>query len=233
MNAIKVIGYDLEANKCPFEVTLGGYLSTVGSWRRVKAIGDNVYFGLVRVGYNASAGKGVIILGDVNTRWNHTFFGISLIAGYSQYTGLTSGWNVELVTDLSPYTDIIDVPLFINGVNYAGRLLAPTGNNLIVDMDSGVSFAEVECGGGIRTLLSITVNNLLIGSRLKLYLMNTDAVTDIILTINVQRPDGTSQVCGQVRETWQVGGSDHMLTIDGYYTVGALYKAIVNLKPYN
>jgi hypothetical protein len=230
MNAIKVIGYDLEFNNNPFEITFGGYQSTGGSWKRVKAIGDNVYFGRVRVGYNASAGKCVIILGDVNTKWSHTFVSISLIAGYSDYTGLTSGWNVELVTDLSPYSGIADVPLFLNGVNYAGQSLTPSGNNLTVDMNSGVSFAEVECGGVIGTL-SITVNNLLIGSKLKLYLMNTDNVTDIIITINARLPDGTSKECGQVRETWQVGGSDHMLTIDGYYTIGAFYEAFVNLKP--
>lgn len=234
MNSISIQGYDYYTGKGSFNLIVGGFQSTSNDWDNVKAIGDNVYFDKIRVGYNAGVDKCVIILGDVDTRWNHTFFGISLIAGYSQYTGLTitSGWNVELVTDLSPYTDIIDVPLFINGVNYAGRLLAPTGNNLTVDMNSGVSFAEVECGGVFGTL-GITVNNLLIGSKLKLYLMNTDAVTDIILTINTRLPDGTSKVCYQVRETWQIGGNDHMLTIDGYYTVGALYKAIVNLKPYN
>jgi len=232
MNAIKVIGYDLEYNKNPFEMTLGGYQSSnEGNWLRVKAIGDNVYFGRVRVGYNASAGKCVIVLGDVNTKWNHTFFSISLIAAYGNYTGLTSGWNVELVTDLSPYTKIVDVPLFINGVNYTGTQLTASGNSVTIDYSNGISYAEVQCDE-VGGTLNVTVNNVQIGSKIKLMLYDTDNITAINLTVNALLPSGTTTACNKIVENWQVGGSNHVVSIDGYYMVGSAYKVFVNVKPF-
>jgi len=232
MNAIKVIGYDLEVNINPFEMTLVGYQSYYeGNWRKVKAIGDNVYFDRVRVGYNASAGKCVIILGDVNTKWHYTFFSISLIAAYEQYTGLTSGWNVELVTDLSPYTKIVDVPLFINGVNYKGAQLTASGNSLTIDYSNGISYAEVHCGGVTGTL-DVTVNNVQIGSKIKLTLNDTDNITDINLTVNALLPSGTTTACYMIVENYQVGGSNHVVSFDGYYMVGSEYRVFVNVKPF-
>jgi len=231
MTAIKVIGYDLEANKNPFEMTLGGYQSSWGNWLRVKAIGDNVYFDRVRVGYNASAGNCVIILGDVNTKWYYTLFSISLIAAYGNYTGLTSGWNVELVTDLSPYTKIVDVPLFLNGVNYTGTQLTASGNSVSINYSDGISYAEVECGGVVGTL-NVTVNNVQIGSKIKLTLYDTDNITALNLTVNALLPSGTTTACNKIVENWQVGGGDHVVSIDGYYMVGSVYRVFVNLKPF-
>ena len=231
MNAIKVIGYDYEVNKNPFEMTIGGYQSTSGEWANVKAIGDNVYFARVRVGYNASAEKCVIILGDVNTKWRHPFVSISLIAGYKQYTGLTSGWNVELVTDLSPYTDIVDVPLFINGVNYTGAQLTASGNSLTIDYSNGISYAEAQCDE-VGGTLNVTVNNVQIGSKIKLTLYDTDNITALNLTVNALLPSGTTTACNKIVENWQVGGSDHVVSIDGYYMVGSAYKVFVNVKPF-
>ena len=229
INAIKVIGYDLEANKNPFEMTLGGYQSSYeGIWLKVKAIGDNVYFGRVRVGYNASAGKCVIILGDVNTKWYCTFFSISLIANF---TGLTSGWNVELVTDLSPYTKIVDVPLFINGVNYTGAQLTASGNSVTIDYNDGKSYVEVQCDEVAGTL-NVTVKNVQIGSKIKLTLNDTDNITALNLTVNALLPSGTTTACNKIVENWQVGGSNHVVSIDGYYMVGGDAKVFVNLKPF-
>jgi len=232
MNAIKVIGYDWDVNKNPFEMTLGGYQSPVYSWCRLKAIGDNVFFDRVRVGNNASAGKCVIILGDVNTKWNYTFFSISLIAANEQYTGLTSGWNVELVTDLSPYTDIVDVPLFINGVNYKGAQLTASGNSLTIDYSDGISYADVQCED-VEGTLYVTVINVQIGSKIKLTLNNTDNITDINLMVFALLPSGTTTECDyMIVENWQVGGSNHVVSIDGYYMVGSVYKVFVNVKPF-
>lgn len=231
MNTVHITGYENGNNHGAFNIWIAGFQDADKKWKRVKANAMNAFYERVRVGYNASSDKCVIIIGDTSTTWFNVFISISMIGGFLNYTGLTSGWNVQIVTDLSPYSEIVDVPLFINGVNYTGTQLTASGNSVSINYSNGISYAEVECGGVAGTL-NVTVNNVQIGSKIKLTLYTTDNITALNLTVNALLPSGTTTACYKIVEYWQVGGGDHVVSIDGYYMVGSAYKVFVNVKPF-
>jgi hypothetical protein len=91
-----------------WSVVTGGYNYTDGRWINYFAqIYGNAKFDKVRLGFDTSTSKCVILIGETTTVWNYPQINISeVLCGYQNYNGWDDDWNIDFITDESSINSI-------------------------------------------------------------------------------------------------------------------------------
>jgi len=105
MFKIKIDGYDYYGSSIgnSWSVVTGGHNFNIGSWHNYFAqIYGNAKFDKVRLGFDTSTSKCVILIGETTTVWNYPQINISeVLCSYLNYDGWDNDWTIEYVTDES------------------------------------------------------------------------------------------------------------------------------------
>lgn len=120
---IVVRGYDYTSNGA-WTAVIGGYnYSTNSAWYNYSArIDGPAPFSQVRLAYDTSLGRNVILLGGVSTAWNYSTIEVSeVLATYSNITGWGTGWSLALLTSESNISASVTPTLFTY-LNSSGNL---------------------------------------------------------------------------------------------------------------
>lgn len=106
MMSIHIIGYEYNSN-AGWDMYVSGYSSPYEEWRETSAllVGESTYK-QVQFGYDGT--HCVIILGNVTDSANYIHIAINdVVVGVSTIDGWETGWNIEMVTDISNITSIV------------------------------------------------------------------------------------------------------------------------------
>lgn len=111
MQTFTIGGYNYSATTANWQITFGGYNATAsgGNWSNygiVDAVGlppfDNI-----RLAYNATTAKCVIILGETTTVWQYGSIRVKEWTGdFTTSNNYATGWSSSWVTDLSGYSKV-------------------------------------------------------------------------------------------------------------------------------
>ena len=105
MLKIKIDGYEYSGSSIgnSWSVCAGGYNYYNGAWHNCFAqIYGNAKFDKVRLGFDTSTSKCVILIGETTTVWNDPQINISeVLCGHYNYNGWDNDWTIEYVTDES------------------------------------------------------------------------------------------------------------------------------------
>ncbi|WP_449602464.1 phage tail-collar fiber domain-containing protein [Paenibacillus sp. Marseille-Q9583] len=114
---IKIRGYNYTASGGSWELNLGGYNFSGGSWGNVSAeITGKPPFNNVRFAYDGS--KCCILLGATSTIWAYPQIEISeVVASHSGASGLGSGWTIGIITSETGITGVNQPTLSYGNAN--------------------------------------------------------------------------------------------------------------------
>jgi len=144
MMTVKISGYQYASNMGAWEVIVSGYDYTGVSWINYKAeIRGRAPFNSVRLGYDNSVNKTVILLGTVSTSWSYPqIFVTDVILGYSPASGWGSGWTIANTTSEATITSIV-TPIIDTYTDASGNVgigtTTPTGGKLNVNGTANIT----------------------------------------------------------------------------------------------
>ena len=105
MLKIKIDGYEYSGGSIgnSWSVVTGGHNWTNSWWYNYFAqIYGNAKFDKVRLGFDTSTSKCVILIGETTTVWNYPQINISeVLCGSANYNGWDNDWTIEYVTNES------------------------------------------------------------------------------------------------------------------------------------
>lgn len=111
---IKMVDYNTSAD--PITIKVFSYSINGTSFTNNKSVlieGDNRFNNLVRLAYDAS-GNRCVVIGDVATTYTSGYIRVYIEEATMTYSGASNplwntGWNISLVTDLSAYTGLTNL----------------------------------------------------------------------------------------------------------------------------
>ncbi len=107
---LKVYGSIYSNSQKNWELNLYGYNNVSSFWANTNAkVFGRCNFTKVRFGYDTTLNKCVILLGETSTTWYYPSINIAeVIASYSSIDGWNTGWNIELITNESNISNIVE-----------------------------------------------------------------------------------------------------------------------------
>lgn len=119
---IRISGYDYAYNTGAWSLMIGGFNFSGGYWNNPSAtFNGNAPFSSVRLAYNATTSKCVLLLGTTATAWNYPKLSID-IDGFGSLDDLSGTWAYAFVTSEAAYSAITTITNV--GQNIVGSLIA-------------------------------------------------------------------------------------------------------------
>ncbi|MCL5114911.1 MAG: hypothetical protein M1604_04035 [Patescibacteria group bacterium] len=158
MMQMTIRGYDYANNNGAWEARVGGYNYQPNSaWYNYSAqISGRAPFSSVRLAYDSSLSKNVILLGTTGTPWNYEAIDVSdFIASYGSQSGWGGGWSAALLTSEANIADVSApaIDIFDSGGNIG---IGTTGPGGTLDVNGNLVLSAASHTGGADYYLSTT-----------------------------------------------------------------------------
>ena len=127
---INLYGSYREGGKALIEINTGGYWTPVSNGGlRGSHTNNSDYKYRVRYARNISTGNVAIIIGETNSVWPYPKAAVTeVLVGHSWSDSYGNGWVISRTTDLSGFTNMVEVPEVTTAYNLnGGSVIATTG----------------------------------------------------------------------------------------------------------
>lgn len=110
MMSITISGYNYSATSGAWEVVIGGYNFTGGSWYHSSIdVRGTPPFSTARLAHDGTTN--IILLGTTSTAWTYPKVAVTrMIAGHTNSTSYGSGWSINYITDETGITAVTNLP---------------------------------------------------------------------------------------------------------------------------